>query len=56
MPTRTNDDDRYFTDQFQQMPLQGYTRMFERMLDHPGITVALGTDYPRRGPRLLRPA
>ena len=45
VPTRTNDDDRYFTDQFQQMPLHGYTRMFERMLDHPGITVALGTDY-----------
>ena len=45
MPTRTNDDDRYFTDQFQQMPLEGYTRMFERMLDHPGITVALGTDF-----------
>ena len=45
VPTRTSDDDRYFTDQFQQMPLHGYTRMFERMLDHPGITLALGTDY-----------
>ena len=45
VPTRTSDDDRYFTDEFQQMPLHGYTRMFERMLDHPGITVALGTEY-----------
>ncbi len=45
VPTRTDDDDRYFTDQFQQMPLHGYTRMFERMLDHPGITLALGTDF-----------
>ncbi len=45
VPTRTSDDDRYFADQFQQMPLHGYTRMFERMLDHPGITVALGTDF-----------
>ena len=45
VPTRTNDDDRYFTDQHQQMPLHGYTRMFERMLDHPGIHLALGTDY-----------
>ncbi len=45
VPTRTNDDDRYFTDQFQQMPLHGYTQMFEHMLDHPGITVALGTDF-----------
>ena len=35
VPTRTNDDDRYFTDRFQAMPLHGYTRMFESMLDHP---------------------
>lgn len=27
------------------MPLQGYTRMFERMLDHPNITVMTGTSY-----------
>ncbi|MBO9746107.1 MULTISPECIES: UDP-galactopyranose mutase [Xanthomonas] len=45
VPTRTNDDDRYFTDTFQQMPLHGYTRMFERMLDHPNIKVMLNTDY-----------
>ncbi len=45
VPTRTNDDDRYFNDTFQQMPLHGYTRMFERMLDHPNITVELGVDY-----------
>ena len=45
VPTRTNDDDRYFTDQFQAMPLHGFTRMFERMLDHPNIDVLLGVDY-----------
>lgn len=45
VPTRTNDDDRYFTDTFQQMPLHGYTRMFERMLDHPNIKVMLNTEY-----------
>ncbi|WP_285446564.1 UDP-galactopyranose mutase [Xanthomonas sp. fls2-241-TYG-148] len=45
VPTRTNDDDRYFTDTFQQMPLHGYTRMFERVLDHPNIKVMLNTDY-----------
>lgn len=44
IPTRTNDDDRYFEDQFQFMPAQGYTALFERMLDHPGITVRTGTD------------
>ncbi|MFN8558694.1 MAG: UDP-galactopyranose mutase [Dehalococcoidia bacterium] len=45
VPTRTNRDDRYFTDTYQVMPLHGYTRMFERMLDHPNIKVMLNTDY-----------
>jgi UDP-galactopyranose mutase len=45
IPTRTNRDDRYFTDTFQAMPLHGYTRMFERMLAHPNIKVMLNTDY-----------
>jgi UDP-galactopyranose mutase len=45
VPTRTNVDDRYFTDKFQAMPLEGYTRMFERMLDHPNIEVLLAVDY-----------
>jgi UDP-galactopyranose mutase len=45
VPTRLNRDDRYFTDTFQAMPLHGYTRMFERMLDHPDIKVLLNTDY-----------
>lgn len=35
-------DDRYFTDKHQAMPRDGYAAMFERMLDHPGIEVALG--------------
>ncbi|HUH18537.1 UDP-galactopyranose mutase [Albibacterium sp.] len=45
IPTRTNKDDRYFTDTFQVMPLHGYTKMFEKMLDHPNIHVMLNTDY-----------
>jgi UDP-galactopyranose mutase len=45
VPTRTNRDDRYFTDTFQAMPLHGYTRMFENMLNHPNIKVMLNTDY-----------
>jgi UDP-galactopyranose mutase len=45
VPVRTNRDARYFTDAYQAMPLHGYTRMFERMLDHPNINVLLGTDY-----------
>jgi UDP-galactopyranose mutase len=45
VPTRTNKDDRYFTDTFQAMPLNGYTNMFQRMLDHPNINTMLNTDY-----------
>jgi UDP-galactopyranose mutase len=45
LPTRTNRDDRYFTDAYQAMPLRGFTRMFERMLDHRNIKILLNTDY-----------
>ncbi len=45
VPVRTNRDDRYFTDTYQAMPLRGYTRMFESMLDHPDIKVMLNVDY-----------
>jgi len=45
IPTRTNTDDRYFSDTFQAMPVEGYTRMFERMLDHPLIDVRTGVDF-----------
>jgi UDP-galactopyranose mutase len=50
IPTRTNRDDRYFTDRFQAMPLHGYTRLFERMLDHPRISVMLNTDWREVAP------
>ncbi|WP_437669416.1 UDP-galactopyranose mutase [Sorangium sp. So ce131] len=45
VPARTNYDARYFTDEFQAMPLHGYTRMFENMLDHKKIRVLTNTDY-----------
>jgi UDP-galactopyranose mutase len=45
VPARTNRDDRYFTDTYQAMPRQGYTKLFERMLAHPKIKVLLQTDY-----------
>jgi UDP-galactopyranose mutase len=45
IPIRTNTDDRYFTDVFQQMPADGYTAMFERILDHPAIEVRLDTSF-----------
>jgi UDP-galactopyranose mutase len=45
IPVRTNSDDRYFTDKFQAMPRDGYTRMFAAMLDHPRIRVELETRF-----------
>jgi UDP-galactopyranose mutase len=45
VPTRTNRDNRYFTDTYQCMPLHGYTKLFENMLSHPNIKVMLNTDY-----------
>jgi len=44
-PVRTNTDDRYFTDAHQAMPLHGYTKMFEAILDHPNIKIELGVDF-----------
>ena len=45
IPTRTNTDDRYFTDTFQAMPKDGYTAMFKRMLNHPLIEIRTGVDF-----------
>ena len=45
IPTRTNRDCRYFTDSHQALPAGGYTAMFERILDHPGIEIRLGTSF-----------
>jgi UDP-galactopyranose mutase len=45
VPTRTNTDDRYFNDSFQSMPADGYTRMFENILDHDNIELMLGVDF-----------
>jgi UDP-galactopyranose mutase len=54
IPTRCNDDDRYFTDRFQAMPRDGYTRMFERMLDHPLIELRTGVDFAEVDARIDR--
>ncbi|EOD10166.1 hypothetical protein EMIHUDRAFT_124809, partial [Emiliania huxleyi CCMP1516] len=46
LPCRTTTDDRYFGDQWQALPLRGYTRIFENMLLHdPNITLRVGVDY-----------
>jgi UDP-galactopyranose mutase len=52
VPVRTNSDDRYFTDDFQQMPQDGYTAMFRRMLGRPGIELRLSTGFAEVQPQL----
>jgi len=44
VPVFISYDNRYFQDKYQGMPLNGYTPMFENMLNHKNITVQLGTD------------
>lgn len=48
VPVFLSRDDRYFQDAYQGIPAQGYTALFERLLDHPGITVELGIDAASR--------
>lgn len=48
VPIVTSYDNRYFTDRYQAVPEEGYTKLFERMLDHPNISVTLGCDALER--------
>ncbi|MDJ0826169.1 MAG: FAD-dependent oxidoreductase [Rhodobacter sp.] len=45
---RTDDEDRYFPgDTFQAMPANGYTAVFEAILDHRNISVRLNTRFDK---------
>ena len=48
VPVFLSEDCRYFQDAYQGMPLEGYTPMFQSLLDHPDITVELGVDAASR--------
>jgi len=45
LPVRFTLDNRYFSDRFQGLPVDGYTPIFERMLQSPNITIRLGVDW-----------
>jgi len=47
LPVRFNYDDRYYSSRYQGIPLEGYTAMIERILDHPNIEVKLGIKFER---------
>ncbi len=48
VPVFLSRDCRYFQDTYQGMPLEGYTPIFAKILDHPNITVELGVDAADR--------
>ena len=45
LPVRLIYDNNYFNDKYQGIPIGGYTKMVEKMLDHPNIEVKLNTDF-----------
>ncbi|HXA61665.1 MAG TPA: UDP-galactopyranose mutase [Streptosporangiaceae bacterium] len=45
LPVRYTFDNRYFSDRFEGLPVDGYAAWLSRMADHPNITVQLGTDF-----------
>ncbi|AYG59456.1 UDP-galactopyranose mutase [Rhizobium jaguaris] len=45
LPVRYTFDNRYFNDKYEGLPIDGYTAIFERMLKHPKIDIALGVDF-----------
>lgn len=45
VPVYLSKDDRYFQDKYQGIPLEGYTKLVENMLNHPNIEVRLNTDF-----------
>jgi len=45
VPIYISRDNRYFTDKYQAVPEEGYTKIFERMLSHPNIKIMLNTDF-----------
>jgi UDP-galactopyranose mutase len=45
LPVRYTFDNRYFSDSFEGLPVDGYTAWLTRMADHPNIEIKLGTDF-----------
>ncbi|MDR7086540.1 UDP-galactopyranose mutase [Aeromicrobium panaciterrae] len=45
LPVRYTYDNRYFSDTYEGLPVDGYTAWLEKMADHPNITVTLDTDF-----------
>ena len=47
LPVRFNYNDNYYNNPIQGIPVDGYTSLFEKMLDHPSIEVKLNTKFDK---------
>ena len=47
VPVWVDRDNRYFKDKYQGIPREGYTKMIEKILDHPNIELCLNKDYKK---------
>lgn len=47
VPVYISRDDRYFQDKYQGIPIGGYTKMIQNMLNHENITVKLNTPFDK---------
>jgi len=56
LPIRLTYDDRYFNDEYQGVPVDGYTGIFENMLDHPNIKIQTNVDFFSNKSELLNQA
>jgi len=45
IPIRNNFDDRYFSDKYQALPKNGYTKFIDKILNHKNIKILLSTDF-----------
>ena len=56
VPVYISKDNRYFQDKYQWIPLEGYTKVVEKMLDNKNIKVVLNTDFSefrKKNPELV---
>lgn len=54
VPVYLSKDNRYFQDKYQGIPLNGYTKMVENILNHPNIKVKLNTEYKKSDKKFER--
>ncbi len=52
LPVRYNYNNRYFSDRFEGIPVDGYGKMLSKMLDSPKIKLLLNTSYKDIAPQI----